>query len=71
LGKDGDFCWPHKHAVAHGAVEIALAIDTAVVLARVIVKFNPGPVVLGKGCLAQVADGAGAAIAQLDLLSNG
>lgn len=46
-------------------------MDAAVVFARVIVELDADPVVRGKGCLAEKADGADAAVAQLDLLANG
>ncbi len=52
--------------MAHGAVEVALALHTAIVLAAVILELDTDPVAGREQRLANEADGAVAAIAQPD-----
>ncbi len=57
--------------MAHGAVEVALALHAAVVLAAVVLELDADPVAGGKQRLADEADDTVAAIAQPDRLSSG
>lgn len=71
LSKHGDCDGPHKHAISHFAIEVALSLNASVVFAGSIVELDADPVSLGEVWLADIADVAGAAVAQLDFLSYG
>jgi hypothetical protein len=68
LGEDGHSTRPDKHAGAHGAFEVALALDAAIVFTGAIVELDTDPIAHGETGLADEADEADAAIAELDLL---
>jgi hypothetical protein len=57
--------------VAHGAVEVALALDAAVVLARRVLELDADPDAGGEGGLAGISDRGIATVAQLDLAAGG
>jgi hypothetical protein len=70
LGDHGHGCRSHKHAIAHGAVKVALALHAAIVFAGAVVELDADPVALGEAGLPDEADRAIAAVAQLDFLPN-
>lgn len=51
----GDGGGPYKHAIAHGTVKVALALDTAVILAVAIVQLDANPDARGEGGVADEA----------------
>lgn len=60
----------HKHAIAHVAVEIPLALDAAIVLARVLFEFDADPFACGEvGVTDEAYDGI-AAVGQLHDLTD-
>lgn len=68
--EDGNGRRAHKHAPAGWAVEVSLALDSAIVLPRVIFEFDANPVPYGEMGVADEADGGITAIAELYVLSN-
>ncbi len=70
LGQHGDGGRADEHAVAHGAVEVALALDTAIVLTAVVLQLDADPVASREQGLADEADDASATIAQPDGLAG-
>lgn len=68
--EDGDCCRPDKHAPAGRAVEVSLALDSAVILARVVIELDADPVAHGEMGLADEADDSITAVAQPNVLSN-
>jgi hypothetical protein len=67
---DGDRCWPHEHPPPHLTVEIALPLNTAIILAALIVQLNSNPVARREVRLSEVPNRCGAAIGQLDGLAK-
>lgn len=57
----------NEHAVAHGALEVAVVLDAAIVLAGRVVELDADPEAGGELGLAREANDAGALVGQLDL----
>ena len=70
MGDDGGHHGFDKHAVAHGAVEVALALNAAIVLPALLLEFDAHPLADLKVRLSSEADGAFAPIGQLDRLAS-
>jgi hypothetical protein len=68
LGKDRHGARSDEHAIAHIAIEVAFALDAAIVFAGALIELNTDPIAHGEAGLADEADCAGAAIAEPDLL---
>lgn len=62
LRNDGRHHGLDKHAIAQWAVEIALALDAAIVFARLVLQLDPYPLAHLEACLASKAHGSFAAI---------
>ena len=71
MSEHGDCDGPHKHAVSHFTIEVALSLDTSIVFAGSVIELDADPVPLGEVWLADIANVAGAAVAQLNSLSYG
>lgn len=61
-----DSCRPHKHAVAHIAFKVPLALNTAIILSRTIVQLDANPFSDRKERLADEADNRIAAVGETD-----
>jgi hypothetical protein len=57
-----------KHAVAHGAIEVTLSLNTAIVFAGLLFQFDAYPLANLKVCSSSEADNGFAAIVELDSL---
>ena len=67
---DGGHHGLDEHAIAHGAIEVALASDAAIVLPRLVLELDAYPVAHLEVGLAKEADNALAAIGELHRLTG-